>query len=274
VSSDAFWWGKHLNMSALDSDAEIRKLAHQLGVASSRLGFLDAVPAADLRALRGQIGEALFQADKHQFSKVVAVSKVVPAALAAKVTEHALSPLIAARTAELLDPPRAVDMVKRLSDHYLADVSAAMDPSRSPEVLSQIPPDRVAAVGAELARRGEWVVMGGFVSVVSPAALRAAIAELNGEQLLRIGFVLDDMSRLDDIAAMLTDQQLDELLEAAARQVLWRELDELLANLDGVRPQRLAARFARADPDIVAAVDVAAADGALSAAGAAKLRSA
>ena len=80
-------------MSALDTDAEILKLAHQLGVPTSRLDFLAAVPPADLRALRGQIGEALFQADKHQFSKVVAVSKVVPTAIAAKITEHALSPL-------------------------------------------------------------------------------------------------------------------------------------------------------------------------------------
>ncbi|HZZ97956.1 MAG TPA: hypothetical protein VFE19_13110 [Jatrophihabitantaceae bacterium] len=258
-------------MSALDTDAEILKLAHQLGVPTSRLDFLGAVPPHDLRELRSQIGEALFQADRHQFSKVVAVSKVVPSAIAAKVTEHALSPLIAARTAELLDPPRAVDMVKRLSDRYLADVSAAMDPSRSPEVLSQIPPDRVAAVGAELARRGEWVVMGGFVSVISVEALRAAIAELTGEQLLRIGFVLDDMTRLDGIAAMLTDTQLDAILAAALEHTLWRELDELLANLDGTRPRRLAARYAAADANLRGGVDAALAAGQLSAQSAAKL---
>jgi hypothetical protein len=232
------------------------------------------VPADQLRTLRGQIGEALFQADKHQFTKVVAVSKLVPAALTAKITEHALPPLLAARTAELLDPPRAVDMVKRLPDHYLADVSAAMDPSRSPQVIVQIPPDRVAAVGAELAARGEWVVMGGFVSVVSPAALRAAVAALDGEQLLRIGFVLDDLSRLDEIIGMLTDLQLDDMLAAAARKQLWQELDELLANLDGPGPQRLAGRYAVAPDDVREAIDVAAAGGALAPANIAKLRSA
>jgi hypothetical protein len=255
------------------AEAELLKLAHQLGVPPSGLEFLDAVPAEQLRTLRDQIGEALFQADKHQFSKVVAASKLVPAALAAKITEHTLSPLLAARTAELLEPPRAVDMVKRLPAHYLADVSAAMDPSRSPEVLGQIPPDRVATVGAELARRGEWVVMGGFVSVVSPAALRAAVAVLAGEQLLRIGFVLDDLSRLDEITGMLTDRQLDGMLAAAAGKQLWRELDELMANLDGSRPRRLAARYAAASDDVRAAIDAAAAGGALTPANIAKLRS-
>jgi hypothetical protein len=241
----------------LDSSAEILKLAHQLGVAPKRLEFLDSVGPQDLRALRGQIGEALFRADKHHFTKVVAVSKIVPGALAAKITEFALSPLIAARTAELLDPPRAVDMVGRLSERYLADVSAAMDPSRSPEVIAQIPPDRVAAVGLELARRGEWVVMGSFVSVVSTDALAASVRVLDGEQLLRIGFVLDDMSRLDAIAEILTDAQ----------------LDEMLANLDTERVTPLAARYASTDAATIAAVEAAAADGSLSQASLAKLES-
>ena len=57
-------------------------------------------------------------------------------------------------------------MVKRLSDRYLADVSAAMDPARSPEVLAAVPPERAAAVTVELARRGEWVVIGGVARVL------------------------------------------------------------------------------------------------------------
>lgn len=258
-------------MSALGPSAEILKLAHQLGVPSSRLDFLAKVEPDELRALRGQIADALFNADKHHFSKVVAVSKIVPGALAAKITEHALSPLIAARTAELLEPARAVDMVGRLSDRYLADVSAAMDPARAPEVIAQIPPKQVAMVARELARRGEWVVMGGFVSLVSVAALRAAVAEMTGEQLLRVGFVLDDLSRLDGIAQMLSDEQLDEMLTAAIDHDLWHELDELLANLDGARSERLAARYASAGPSAVAAVEAAMAAGSLSQESLAKL---
>ncbi|MGH8860774.1 MAG: magnesium transporter MgtE N-terminal domain-containing protein, partial [Jatrophihabitantaceae bacterium] len=155
-----------------DPSAEICKLAHQLGVADAELDFLAGVAPADLRELRAQISQYLFDADKHHFGRVVAASKIVPPALSARLTEKALPPLIAARTAELLDPAKAADLVTRLPDSYLADVSAAMDPARAPEVIAQIPPAQVAKVGAELARRGEWVVMGGFVSLVSGAALR------------------------------------------------------------------------------------------------------
>jgi len=188
----------------------------------------------------------------------------VPVAVAVKLTEFALPPLLAARTTELLDPGRAVDLVGRISDRYLADVSAAMDPSRSPEVIARIPADRVATVAKELARREEWVVMGGFVAHVSRAGLAASVAQLNGEQLLRIGFVLDDVSRLDEITTMLTDLQLDEMLAAARDHGLWRELDDLLANISAQRRERLSSRFAAAPTGLVDAVHAAVERGALS----------
>lgn len=249
---------------ALHSAAEIQKLAHTLGVPPADLDALAGVPAADLRTLRAQIGEYLFQVDKHHFTKVATLSKAVPIAVAAKLTEHVLPPLLAARTAELLDPERAVDLVARISDGYLADVSAAMDPGRSPRVIAKIPADRVSKVAMELARREEWVVMGGFVAHVSPDALAAAVRSLNGEQLLRIGFVLDDLSRLDQISAMLTDAQLDQLLAAASVCELWRELEDLLANIADERVARLAERFAQAPADVGAAAREAAGAGKLS----------
>ena len=226
--------------------AELRKLAHTLDVDADRLQMLAALPAEDLRTLRSQIGEALFQADKHYFQRMAALTKTVPVAVSAKLTEAVLPPLIAARTAELLDPRRAVDLVGRISAKYLADVSAYMDASRAPELVAATPPARIAGVAAELARRQEWVVIGGFVAQVTPEALAAAVAEFNGEQLLRIGFVLDDVTRLDDIVATLTDAQVDELLRAAAELGLWLELQELLDHLSPERVTRLAERYAAA----------------------------
>jgi hypothetical protein len=238
----------------VSSAAEIEKLAHQLGVDPSRLDFLSKVPPGDLRKLRGEIGDYLFEADKHHFTKVAAVSRVVPTAIAAKVTEFALPPLIAARTAELLDPAKAADMVTRLSESYLADVSAAMDPTRAPELIEKIPSEQVAKVAAELSRRGEWVVMGGFVSAVSGPALQQALAGLDGEELVRIGFVLDDLSRMDEITALLSDAQLDQMLTAAVDHDLWEELDGVLASLTGTQAARIAGRCAAAPEPVRAAI--------------------
>ncbi len=247
----------------LDSEAELRKLAHALGVGTGELSMVASVPADDLRTLRMQVSEAMFQADRHYFVRVATLAKTVPAPIAAKITELAMPPLIAARTSELLEPAKAVDMVSRMSDRYVADVSAVLDPARSPDVVAAMPPDRVATVGQELARRGEWVVMGGFVSHISDEALRVAIAGYSGEQLLRVGFVLDDRAKLDDIGALLTDHQIDEMLAAAVEFSLWDELAELIEHLGDARVTRMAERFGRTPAGVQAAIRAAAGSGAL-----------
>jgi hypothetical protein len=243
--------------------SEIEKLAHQLGVPAEQLACLDPISPEQLRELRAQIGDALFEAERHRFTRMALLSKAVPVAVAAKVSEAVLPPLLAARTAELFDPHRAVEMVARMSDAYLANVAAAMDPSRSPEVVVAIPPERVALVGRELARRREWVVMGAFVSFVSPAALRAAVQVLTGEQLLRISFVLDDTNRLAEISELLSDRQVDQILQAAMRHELWRELDELVGELGDKHADRLAERLDVAGAEVCSAVTAAHAAGRL-----------
>ncbi|HEV7193241.1 MAG TPA: hypothetical protein VGN35_08530 [Jatrophihabitantaceae bacterium] len=245
--------------------SELRKLAHVLGVDVGRLSSLSGVPAADLRTLRGQISDALFEADRPRFAKVAALSKAIPVPIAAKVTEHAFPPLLAARTAELVDPHKASELVARLSDTYLADVSAAMDPARAPAVVASIPAERIARVGAELARRGEWIVIAGFIDHVSGPALAATVATFTGEQLLRVGFVLDDKTRLDDVAGLVSDEQLDAMCTAALECDLWPELDDLVANLSVPRIARISTRYAAAHPSLHAAAAQAAANGTFSA---------
>lgn len=221
---------------------EIRKLAHLLGTTPSEIDFLSGLDPTEARALRRQIADTLFEADRPLFARLVAASRMVPAARSARMAEKEVPPLISARLAELLDPPRAVDMVRRLSDAYLADVSAAMDADRSPHLIRHLPLDRVTVVTAELARREEWVVMSGFVEVVSPAALRVAVSALDGGQLLQISYAVEDAARLGEITALLTEGQLDGLLDAAAGRPLWAELDGVLARLDDTGRARLAAR--------------------------------
>ncbi|MDT4916327.1 MAG: hypothetical protein QOH89_1027, partial [Pseudonocardiales bacterium] len=242
---------------------ELRKLARALDVDEQRLEFLAGVPEADLRELRRQVGEAMFQAGRPSLVRVAALSKAVPVAVAVKLSQAVLPPLIAARTSELLEPHRAADLVSRISPKYLADVSLYMDAARAPEVVAAIPAARVAEVAAELARREEWIVIGSFVAQVGDEALAASVARFDGEQLLRIGFVLDDISRLDDIVGMLSDEQADGLLAAAAEFALWQELTELVVNLEPPRVARLAAHYAALDKPAHAAYSKAAKSGAL-----------
>ncbi len=125
----------------------MRKLAHQLGVEPSRIDFLETVAAEDLRTLRRQIGDYLFEADKHHFGKVAMVSAWYRRAIAAKVTEFALPPLIAARTAELMDPHRAAEWSAG-SPTATSPTSARRWTRRGHRTDRGIPPEHVSTVGA------------------------------------------------------------------------------------------------------------------------------
>jgi hypothetical protein len=241
--------------------AELQKLAHGLDVPVEQLEMLADLEPGDVRELRQQVSDALFEAGRPAFERVAALSKAIPGGVAAKLTQAVLPPLIAARVAEVLDPDRAADMVGRLSQTYVAEVAMRMDATRAPHVVDAIPAERIGATARELARREEWVVIGGFVSAVSPAALAASVAEFSGEQLLRIGFVLDDVSRFDEIGDLLTPPQLDGILTAAAASSLWAELAELVSHLTGPRLERLAARYAEAPASVRTAFEAAAAAG-------------
>ena len=58
------------SIDALQARAEIRKLSRMLGRESAGLDYLEAVPLADLRALRGQITDVLWNADGTAIDKV------------------------------------------------------------------------------------------------------------------------------------------------------------------------------------------------------------
>lgn len=247
----------------MDTQAELRKLAHQLAVQTDELHMLDGVPADELRELRSQISDAMFRHGRHAFARVAALSKAVPTSVSAKLTEAVLPPLIAARVSELLEPAKAAEMVTRISDRYLADVSAVMDPTRTPEVIAAIPSDRVATISIELARRKEWVVIGGFASHIGGDGLKASVATYNGEQLLRIGFVLDDPTKMNDIVTLLTDAQVDGMIAAAADKSLWTEVGDMLEHLSPELAERIGARFGAAPEAVRSSFQAAVASGEL-----------
>ena len=233
---------------------EVQRLAHSLGVPAERLAALESVHREDVRLLHAQVVEYLFRADRAAFLRVAALSKSVPVALAAKLAESALPPLLAARAAELIDSRKAADLVGRLSDQYVADVATAMEPSRAPDLIRQMPAAHIASVAAELARREAWVVIGGFVAQVSSEALAACVALFDGAALLRVGYVLDGKGRLDEIATMIDDAQLDDMFAAAVAEQLWTELTDLVSHLSEPRLDRMRTRLAAAPNAVRAAV--------------------
>jgi len=215
----------------LETEAEILKLARLLDVDTESLDYLTKVDADDLRALRAGVTDMLFDIGGDLMSRLGSAAKRLPTPLAASICERAFGPMLAARTAAATDPGKAIEIAQRLSPDFLTEVTIQLDPRRVARIVSGVPSDLVARVAADLGTRGEFVTMGRFLTLLSPQALAAALAELDDEAVLRTAFVLEDKNSVDQAIAALAKGRLQGILECASAQDLWPQLLTLLEHL-------------------------------------------
>jgi hypothetical protein len=232
--------------------AEILKLARLLGLSPDELGYLTGVDVDDLRQLREQVTELLFDSHLGVLRRLAAASRLLPVTLVAQMGEKAFGPLLSARITGLLDPDKAVDMAAHLPVSFLADVAVELDPRRAGEVIARIPPERIGAVSAELVRRGEYVTMGRFVGHLPDASIQAALGTSGPADTLQVALVLENRDGLEHLVGLLGPERIQGILAAADEAGLRQEAEELLDRAGVTRPggeaRRRRAR-ARARPE-------------------------
>ncbi|MDT8915863.1 hypothetical protein [Amycolatopsis sp. PS_44_ISF1] len=212
---------------------EILKLARVLGVEPARLDYLSEVDAGDLRRFREQVTTTLFDANRVVLERMALASRLLPAPLIAKIAEKVFGPLLCARIAGLVDASRGVDVAKRLSPRFLAEVAAELDPRRATSIIARIPLDTVLGVARELTRREDWITLGRFVEHLPDPTVRRSLGLLEDAALLHTAYVLDDKSRIGHVMGLLPEGRFAGLLRtAAADETLWEPALDVLANLD------------------------------------------
>ncbi|KAA9165486.1 hypothetical protein FPZ12_005265 [Amycolatopsis acidicola] len=198
------------------NDAEIRKLARVLGAPPERFAYLRDVPPDDLRRFREQVTSALFDAHLGVLERMAGASKLLPSPLLAKMAERVFGPLLSARIAGLVEVSRGVDISKRLSPAFLADVAAELDPRRASGIIAGIPRPVVSAVAKELARREDWITIARFVDHLPDSTIKASIDVVPDHALPQVAAMLDDPARIADIARLLPPHRLAALRDDLA----------------------------------------------------------
>jgi hypothetical protein len=222
-----------VSRQSIESRAELLKLARLLGRAPDELAYLEAVSVVELRQLRDQVTETLFDSHLGALNRLASASRLLPVGVVAQIGEKVFGPLLSARITGLLDPDRAVEVGSRLPDSFLADVAVELDPRRASAVLARIPADRIAAITRELLARGEFVTMGRFAGYLPDESLQAAVDVSGPDDLLQVALVLENKERLGDLLELLGPQRTDQILEAADRAELGPEARELLEQASG-----------------------------------------
>lgn len=223
----------------LEVGAEITKLARLLNVDEKQLEFLRDTSPKALAKFRTRVTDKLYDQDGERLGYVAAAAKLIPVAVAARMASHAFGPTLSAALAGLLEPDRAVGIAGKLPEEFLTETAVQLDPRRAAEVVAQLPAATVANVGKALADRQDHVTAARFVGYLPEASLRPALAALGDADILKIAFVLEDKSRLADLARMAHDR-FGALTQATADHGLWAEALDLLEHLDADQRAELA----------------------------------
>jgi hypothetical protein len=223
-----------------ETRAELLKLARVLNVDSRELVFLEKADAGELRELRASIADRLLAGDREHFERMAAVGRHLPGRVAAMLAEHALGAQLSGRVASLLSTDELADFASRFPAAFLADIATVIDLRALGPLLDRMDAARVVEVTRVLAERQDWVTMGAFGGRIQDDALVQVIDMLDGVALLRVGFVLEDRSRLDEIEGLLDDEKLRELLRAAGEHDLLAETIYLVDSLSDEGVARVA----------------------------------
>jgi len=223
--------------------ARLAGLLHRPPAAVERL--LAPVAADDVRALREQVSDVLFDADRARLARLAAAADHLPVALVATIGRRAFGPLLCARVTALLAPERAVAIGERLDAAFLAELTAELDPRRAPAVVAAVPISVALRIAQELADRGDAVTMARYVGALDDPTLVAALAVVGDTELLHVAVLLDEKDRLDHLLGLLPDDRLLGVLRAAAAEDAWTDALDLLAHLGPDRRARVAAVTAR-----------------------------
>lgn len=234
--------------------AEIARLSAALDRPAADLEFLAALPPSALRAFREQISDVISASEGRRMRKTAAAAKLVPPIVAAKITEAAFGPVLAAAIAGSVEPARAVAIASALSPAFLADVAVTLDPRRAAEVIAEIPDRMAADVARELLGRRDYLTMGRLAASVPDDVLRVALPHAADIDLLHVGYHLDDPAAADRLLSLITDR-LPAVIHATNAEGHWPEAITLLDTLGPTERSRLA--------DVVAAQDTEILDGLL-----------
>lgn len=229
--------------------AELMKLGRLLDVEVDELDYLRNISAEQLRALREQVTEVIFDSGGSALGRLAAASRLLPTSAIAAIAEHAFGPVLAARIAGLLDPGRAADVAAKLPTPFLAEVAVHLDPRRAVGVLARIPAERIAEVARELIAAQEHVTLGRFVGHLPDEATTLAVRAMDDMTVLLVAFVLEERNGVDRVLGLMDGPRVDGLLDAAIGTELWPEVLELLADVrEPLRTRVLGSRVAGPTP--------------------------
>ncbi|MEU8888220.1 hypothetical protein [Streptomyces sp. NPDC048442] len=238
-------------MDKLRNRAEAQKIAALLGLGEDpdRLAFLYALPSADVRKLREQTAAALFDGQPEMLDRIAKATKLVPAGVAAALSQKALGPRLAAAVAGRLEPHRAADIIEKLPVPFTAESCPHLDPRRIAGIVDSLDENLLVRIAVALAERGDHLTMGRFVGDIRDSALERILPQISDSLVLRTGVVVDRPERLGQIIELMGEERLAKVIASASASGLWPEALTVAGMVTGEQRTRIAQLAAAQPPE-------------------------
>lgn len=231
------------------SRAEVEKIARLVGVDAGALGFLRGLPYDDVRAFREQVSGVLNDGAPEMLDRIAAATKLVPAGVAAAISQKALGPRLAAGVAGRLEAGRAADIIEKLPVSFTAEACGHLDPRKIAGIVDRLDEGLVVRIAVTLAENRDHLTMGRFVGHMRDQVLRRILEQVDDASVLRAGFYVDLPERLPRILELMGDDRLGSVVRAAAAEGLWEEALGVAAMVGGDQRLRIAQLAARLESE-------------------------
>lgn len=232
------------------SRGAIGSLARLLDVPAEDLGFLEPLPHAQVDALADALAASVTAEAVGTLERLARISTVVPSPVAAQVAYRALGPSVSARLLPLLPSRLIGDIAGRVPGSFLAEVASAAHTSELRNVVPGLTLRTLKTAAHHLAEAGDHLTLASVAGVVESHHLPTLIGGLDSQSVLATTVFVDDPAVLDAIIAVLSDDELAGLVQAASDEGAWAPAFDLL---DRVQP-RTQARLAELVLSLPAAV--------------------
>ncbi|WP_405493970.1 hypothetical protein [Streptomyces sp. NBC_00096] len=229
------------------SRAEVEKIARLVGADAGELGFLRGLPDEDVRTFREQVSGVLNDGAPEMLDRIAAATKLVPAGVAAAISQKALGPRLAAGVAGRLEAGRAADIISKLPVSFTAEACGHLDPRKISGIVDRLDEGLVVRIAVTLAENRDHLTMGRFVGHMRDQVLRRILEQVDDAVVLRAGFYVDLPERLPRILELMGDDRLAAVVRAAAAEGLWEEALGVAAMVGGDQRLRIAELTARLD---------------------------
>lgn len=228
-------------MLDFDTQAELIKLSRVLNVAEDELAFLSAVEATELRKLRAAMCHSLFNEGRRVFRNMAKATKLLPQKILVKLAVNAFGPVLCARVAGEMEADKAIALAISLPSEFLAEVSVALDPESTRDIINGIPAKQVIEVAHLLLVKNDYITMGRFVDALSDEVLSETMDAIHDDAaMLHIGFFVEDKAHLNKGIVHLDDDRLSNMVQVCEAQNLWPEILSLMEHMEAPIRMRLA----------------------------------